>query len=383
MTDALPSSTPSSTDVLIVGAGIAGASLAAALAPYRRVLLIEAEEAPGYHATGRSAAFWHETYGGAGVQPLSIASFDFLDNPPREFSDRGFLSPRTALNIGRREDAGAVDAFTARFAAQGVSIERMSGAAIEHLVPGIRPEWSEAAYEPACSDIDVGALHAAYLRAAMRGGASLATRARLGGARRTGSGWEVRLDSGTIHADLIVNAAGAWADRVAEACGAAPLGIQPYRRTVVQLRLGVPVPANLPLVVHLGGDFYFKGESEGRIWLTPHDETPSAPCDAAPDEIDVAVAIDRLQQVVDWPVAAVERKWAGLRSFAPDRLPVFGADPHQPGFVWCAGQGGFGIQTSPAIAALLAAELGAPAPEGVIAAVDAVPFAPSRFARSI
>lgn len=379
MTDALPSS----TDVLIVGAGIAGASLAAALAPHRRVLLIEAEEAPGYHATGRSAAFWHETYGGAGVQPLSIASFGLLDNPPSEFSDRGFLSPRTALNLGRREDAAVVDAFTARFAAQGVPIERMSGAAIERLVPDIRPEWSEAAYEPACSDIDVGALHLAYLRAAVRGGAALATRTQLKRARRIASGWEVRLDSATIHADLIVNAAGAWADHVAEACGAAPLGIQPYRRTVVQLRLGVPVPASLPLVVHLGGDFYFKGESEGRIWLSPHDETPSPPCDAAPDEIDVAVAIDRLQQVVDWPVAAVERKWAGLRSFAPDRLPVFGADPRQPGFVWCAGQGGFGIQTSPAIAALLAAQLGAPAPGGAIGAVDAAPFAPSRFARSI
>lgn len=383
MNDAPPSSAPSSTDVLIVGAGIAGASLAAALAPHRRVLLIEAEDAPGYHATGRSAAFWHETYGGAGVQPLSIASFGLLDHPPRDFSDRGFLSARTALNIGRREDAAAVDAFTARFAAQGVRIERLSGSAIERLVPGIRPEWSEAAFEPACSDIDVAALHAAYLRVAMRGGATLATRARLDGARRTASGWEVRLDSGTIHADLIVNAAGAWADRVAEACGAAPLGIQPYRRTVVQLRLGVPVPASLPLVVHLGGNFYFKGESEGRIWLTPHDETPSEPCDAAPDEIDVAVAIDRLQQVVDWPVAAVERKWAGLRSFAPDRLPVFGADPQQPGFVWCAGQGGFGIQTSPAIAALLAAELGAPVPGGAIGAIDAAPFAPSRFSGSI
>ena len=213
----------------------------------------------------------------------------------------------------------------------------------------------------------------------MRGGATLATRARFEGARRTGSGWDVRLGNETIRAEIIVNAAGAWADGVAEACGAAPLGIQPYRRTVAQVRLDVPVPASLPLVVHIGGDFYFKGASEGRIWLSPHDETPSEPCDAAPDEIDVAIAIDRLQQVVDWPVAAVERKWAGLRSFAPDRLPVFGADPHQPGFVWCAGQGGFGIQTSPAIAALLAAELGAPAPQGAVATVDPAPFAPSRF----
>ena len=376
MTDALPSS----TDVLIVGAGIAGASLAAALAPCRQVLMIEAEDAPGYHATGRSAAFWHETYGGAGVQPLSIASFGLLKDPPHEFSGRGFLSPRTALNIARGRDVAMVDAFAVHFAAQGVPVERMSGPAIGRLVPGIRPEWSEAAFEASCSDIDVAALHAAYLRAAARRGAALATRARLTGARRTGRGWDVQLGNETIHATVIVNAAGAWADGVAETCGVAPIGIRPYRRTVAQVRLGVPVPASLPLVIHVGGDFYFKGESEGRIWLSPHDETPSEPCDAAPDEIDVAVAIDRLQQVVDWPVAAVERKWAGLRSFAPDRLPVFGADPRQPDFVWCAGQGGFGIQTAPAIAALLAAELGAPVPEGAIGAVDPAPFAPSRFA---
>ncbi|WP_257549649.1 FAD-binding oxidoreductase [Sphingopyxis sp. DBS4] len=376
MTDALPSS----TDVLIVGAGIAGASLAAALAPYRRILMIEAEDAPGYHATGRSAAFWQETYGGPGVQPLSIASFDDLQNPPSEFSARGFLSPRTAVNLARRGDAAAVDAFVAGFAAGGVPMERMSATGIARLVPGIRPEWSEAAFEASCSDIDVGGLHAAYLRAAKRAGAGLATRARLDSARSTGAGWEVRLGDETVRANLIVNAAGAWADRVAEACGAAPLGIQPYRRTVIQLRLDYPVPASLPLVIDIGGNFYFKGESEGRIWLSPHDETPSPPCDAAPEELDVALAIERLRQVVDWPVAAVERKWAGLRSFAPDRLPVFGADACVPGFVWCAGQGGFGIQTSPAISALLAAELGAPAPEGAIGRVDPAPYAPSRLA---
>jgi D-arginine dehydrogenase len=376
MTDALPSS----TDVLIVGAGIAGASLAAALAPYRRILMIEAEDVPGYHATGRSAAFWQETYGGPGVQPLSIASFDALQNPPSEFSEHGFLSTRSAVNLARRGDAAAVDAFVAGFAAGGVPMERMSANGIARLVPGIRPEWSEAAFEASCSDIDVGGLHAAYLRAARRAGAMLATRARLDDARRAGTGWEVRLGGETVHANLIVNAAGAWADRVAEACGAAPLGIQPYRRTVIQLRLDYPVPASLPLVIDIGGAFYFKGESEGRIWLSPHDETPSPPCDAAPEELDVALAIERLRQVVDWPVAAVERKWAGLRSFAPDRLPVFGADACVPGFVWCAGQGGFGIQTSPAISALLAAELGAPAPEGAIGRVNPAPYAPSRLA---
>ena len=370
---------PSATDVLIVGAGIAGASLAAALAPSRRVMLVEAEDAPGYHATGRSAAFWHESYGGAGVQPLTRASLEMLDNPPAEFSDRGFLLPRGALTLGERSEAAAVDAFAAEFAARGVDVVRMSGAAVAAKIPGLRAEWSEAAYEAACRDIDVGALHAAYLRAAKRAGATLVTRAPLRRARRVGDGWDVELGDERVRAALIVNAAGAWSDEVAAACGIAPVGIQPYRRTVMQVRLGVPVPADLPLVVHVGGEFYFKGQSEGRVWLTPHDETPTAPHDAAPEELDVALAIDRMQSVVDWPVVAVERKWAGLRSFAPDRLPVFGADRHERAFIWCAGQGGFGIQTSPAIAALLAAQLGAPAPVGAIADIDPAPFAPSRF----
>lgn len=375
MTDA----PPSAIDVLIVGAGIAGASLAAALAPWRRVMLIEAEDTPGYHATGRSAAFWHETYGGARVQPLSVASFATLHDPAPAFSEHGFLSPRAALTIGRASEAAAVDDFTAEFIAKGVDIARLSGPAIADKIPGVRPEWTAAAYEGACSDIDVAALHAAYLRAARRAGAIVATRAPLERARRVGDVWQAMVGGQAVRAAVIVNAAGAWADRVAAACGAAPIGIQPYRRTVIQLRLGVPVPADLPLVIHIGGEFYFKGESEGRVWLSPHDETPVDPHDAAPEEIDVAIAIDRMQAVVDWPIAAVERKWAGLRSFAPDRIPVFGADPHQPGFVWCAGQGGFGIQTAPAIAALLAAELGAPPPAGAIANVDASPFAASRF----
>lgn len=371
---------PSATDVLIVGAGIAGASLAAALSPWRRILLVEAEDAPGYHATGRSAAFWHETYGGAAVQPLSAASFGALNDPAPDFAERGFLSPRTALTLGRRSEAGAVDAFAAEFTAKGVDVIRMAGDEIAARVPGVRPEWSDAAYEAACSDIDVGRLHAACLRAARKGGAVLATRAPLRSARRLGSGWDVRLGDDHVRAGLIVNAAGAWADEVAMACGIAPIGIQPYRRTVIQLRLGVPVPAELPLVVHVGGDFYFKGESEGRIWLSPHDETPTDPHDAAPEEIDVALAIERLQSVVDWPIDAVERKWAGLRSFAPDRAPVFGVDRHEPAFIWCAGQGGFGIQTAPAIAGLLAAQLGAPAPVGDIGRVDVSPYTPTRFA---
>ncbi|MEQ8309640.1 MAG: FAD-binding oxidoreductase [Sphingopyxis sp.] len=370
---------PSATDILIVGAGIAGASLAAALAPWRRVVLIEAEDAPGYHATGRSAAFWHESYGGAGVQPLTRASLKALDRPPPEFADRGFLAPRTALTIGQAKDAAAVDAFVAEFAAKGVDVERISGAAMAEYIPGLRPQWSEAAFEAACRDIDVGRLHAAFLRAAKRAGATLVRRAPLRRARRVGQGWEAEVGGSTVHAALLVNAAGAWADQVAAAAGIAPVGIRPYRRTMLQVRLAMPVPATLPLVVDVGGSFYFKGESEARVWLTPHDETPVEPHDVVPEDIDVAMAIDRLQSVVDWPVARIERRWAGLRSFTPDRLPVFGADRNEPRFIWCAGQGGFGIQTAPAIAGLLAAQLGAPAPVDAIAAVDPSPYAPSRF----
>lgn len=370
---------PSSTDVLIVGAGIAGASLAASIAPYRSVLLIEAEDMPGYHATGRSAAFWHESYGGVQIQPLSAASFDLLAAPPTEFSERGFLTPRAALTLGHKSEASAIDGFVAEFAAKGVDVVRMRDADVAAKVPGIRPDWSDAAYEAACSDIDVGGLHTAYLRAARRAGAVLATRASLTSARRCGEGWEVVVGNTAIRASLIVNAAGSWADAVATACSVQPLGIRPYRRTVLQLRLGVSTPAELPLVIHVGGTFYFKGEGLGRVWLSPHDETPSAPCDAAPDEIDVAIAIERMQAVVDWPIAAVERKWAGLRSFASDRLPVLGSDPREPRFIWCAGQGGFGIQTSPAIGALLAAELGARLPDNAIGRVDPAPYAASRF----
>ena len=155
---------------------------------------------------------------------------------------------------------------------------------------------------------------------------------------------------------MLVNAAGAWADKVAALAGERPVGIRPYRRTLVQLRVDPPAPAGLPLVVDAAGRFYFKPEAGGRLWLSPHDETPCEPCDCAPEELDVAVAIDRLREVVDWRVRAVERKWAGLRSFAPDRLPVYGFSPSRRGFFWCAGQGGFGIQTAPA-AARLAADL--------------------------
>jgi D-arginine dehydrogenase len=229
--------------------------------------------------------------------------------------------------------------------------------------------------EPDCRDIDVAGLHQHYLTAAKRGGVQVVCSARLTSVGHDRSGWRLTFADGReIAASVLVNAAGAWADPVAELAGVRPLGITPYRRTVAQVRT-VPAPsAGLPLVLDLGEQFYFKPES-GRLWLSPHDETPSLPCDAAAEELDVAVAIDRLSQVVDWHVERVERRWAGLRSFAPDRLPVYGFDSGRENFFWFAGQGGFGIQTAPAAAKLAAGLLTG----HVGGSIDPQRYSPRRF----
>lgn len=366
-------------DVAIIGAGMAGASLAAALAPRLRVLILEAEDHPGYHATGRSAAFWTETYGGAGVQPLTSASGPFLAAPPQTFSDRSFLRPRGALMIGQAEQAGLADAFLAAFAGSGVDLIRVEGAALTRHLPGLRPDWQIGIVEASNADIDVAALHQAYMRSARRAGADLVTRAPVTHLARGASGWTLRAGAGVYQAGRVVNAAGAWATSVARMAGARDIAIAPKKRTMVQVRLGRAIDPGLPLVIDLAGRFYFKPEGTHRVWISPHDETPSVPCDAAPDEEDVARAIARFDAVMDWPIAAVERSWAGLRSFAPDRAPVFGADPDCPGFFWCAGQGGAGIQTAPAIAALLSALILDEPPAAPYARVDVACYAPGRF----
>lgn len=355
-------------DIAIVGGGIAGASLAALAAPHASVLLLEAEEQPGYHSTGRSAAFWSETYGGPGIQPLTTASHGGI---------APFLEPLGSLHIGRADEAAAIDAFLAEFEGSGVALSACDPRA---LIPGLRPEWTLGVSEPSCAYIDVAAMHADYLAQARRAGARVVTDARMTGAARTGADWRIDSSAGGFAAGVLVNAAGAWADEVAVVAGARPIGIQPYRRTLVQLRTDPVPPEGLPHVAHIGGDFYLKPEAGGRLWVSPHDEIPTEPCDAQPEEIDVAIAIDRLEHVVDWRVAALERKWAGLRSFAPDRLPVYGFDPATPGFFWFAGQGGFGIQTAPAAAMLAAALLLDRKPDAAVRAIDPGRYSPARFA---
>lgn len=344
-------------DIAIIGAGIAGASLAAEISAHKTVLLIEAEAHPGYHSTGRSAAFWDESYGGPAVQPLTTASGPFLANPPGDFHAGPLMHPRGALHLGTDEHILLADALLTDFADSGVRFDRLDRQGIEVRVPGLLPAWTSGLWEPDCCDIDVGALHGAYLRQAKRQNVVLQCNARLQSARWNAGHWDLATTGASFTADMIVNAAGAWADEVAQIAQVRPLGIQPYRRTIAQLSVSPAAPANLPLVIGLDSSFYFKPDTGGTLWLSPHDETPTPPCDTAPEELDVALAIARLQEVVDWDIRRVEHKWAGLRSFAPDRKPVIGRDPVNPSFFWLAGQGGFGIQTAPAAAKLAASML--------------------------
>ena len=365
-------------DVLIVGGGIAGASLAVRLAGSMRVLVVEAEDMCGRHATGRSAAFWQASLGGdTPERKLSLISKGMFDaNWPG--GDTPLLRPRGAVHLTGPcgESFDEIGDLSGQFAP--VHLDR---AGLDTLIPGMREQWTGAWYEASCADIEVAAFHNACLAAARRKGAEIRTNVSMLSARRLAGSWEVETGGGTIRAATLVNAAGAWGDQVAERAGAAPMRLQPKRRTVVQLRVGRRGLRDLPFVTDSHESFYFKGEGDNSVWVCPLDETLVAPCDAAPEELDVAVAIDRFERAVDWPVEAVERKWAGLRTFAPDRGMKFGFDPDAEGFFWCVGQGGMGIQTAPAASLLCAALIRGEAMPEELAGVAAEDFAP-RLSRS-
>jgi D-arginine dehydrogenase len=359
------------TDILIVGGGIAGASLGARLASRRRVMLIEAEDVCGRHATGRSAAFWQASLGGdTPERRLSLASKPMFD-AGWPGSAAPLLRRRGALHLTGPCGEQLRDAAT--LSGDDAPV-RLARGEVDRMLPGLREQWTGAWFEASCADIDVAAFHAACLAAVRRHDGEIRTDAALLAAARDGAGWRVETSAGAIQAGLLVNAAGAWGDEIARRSGVAGLGLEPRRRTVVQLRVGRSGLRDVPFVTDLHQSFYFKGESDTSVWVCPLDETLTDPCDAAPEEIDVAVAIDRFSKAVDWPVEAVEHKWAGLRTFAPDRRMKFGFDAQADSFFWCVGQGGMGIQTAPA-ASLLCASLilGDPVTLG---GIDPADFAP-------
>jgi D-arginine dehydrogenase len=362
-----------SIDVLIVGGGIAGASLGARLAGSMKVVIIEAEDLCGRHATGRSAAFWQASLGGdTPERRLSLASKPMFDvNWPG--SETPLLRARGAVHLTR---AGGED-FEDIGELSGEYVPCYLGRSeLDSLIPGLREQWTGAWYESSCADIEVAAFHNGCLGATRRQGGAIRTDAALLSARREGRSWRVETSAGPVEAGLLVNAAGAWGDQVAERSHVAPIGLRPKRRTVVQLRVGRTGLRDLPFVTDSHESFYFKGEGDNSVWVCPLDETLVDPCDAAPEEIDVATAIDRFEKAVDWPVEAVERKWAGLRTFAPDRRMKFGFDPQVDGFFWCVGQGGMGIQTAPAASLLCASLIKGEAMPNELAGIDPADFAP-------
>ena len=373
--------TASQPDILIIGAGIAGASAAAELARTHRVLLLEGEDAPGYHSTGRSAAVFSETYGNEAVRALSRASRDFLYRPPADFSPNPLVKRRSWLHVASASQAPALERFLAA-ADVATRVRWVRPQEAQALSPLLRPETTAAggAYEEDAADIDVHALHHGYLRLFRHHRGTLLTGAQVTGVARMGAQWRVESTVGEFHVGTVINAAGAWADRIAGLAGIAPLQIQACRRTAALIELADgEISDSWPLTIDMEEAYYFKPDA-GLILLSPADETPVEPCDIQPDELDVAIAVDRLEKATRVTVKRVRRQWAGLRSVAPDRSPVIGFDPAAPGFFWLAGQGGYGIQTAPAAAALAAAFVRDEAMPPMLASIDPAVVSPARFA---
>jgi D-arginine dehydrogenase len=343
-------------DFIVIGAGIAGASIAYELARSRRVCLIEGEVRPGLHATGRSAALFAPTYGGREIRALTRASRAFFDAPPAGFAEYPLLQDRGCLYIAREDQAERLGAMVDTIRASGGDVSLIDKQEALARVPLLRKNYvATAAFDPDAMDIDVNSLQQGFLRGAKDAGATLVTSNWITGARRRNGMWHVDLRDGPVAAPVLINAGGAWADEVARICHARPIGLQPLRRTA--LLVDAPAGASIegwPAVIDTDEQFYFKPDAT-KLLLSPADETPQEPGDAQPEKLDVAVGVDRVEAALDIDVRRVGHSWAGLRTFSPDRVPVVGFDPQSAGFFWCAGQGGYGIQTAPAMARTAAA----------------------------
>ena len=371
-------------DIIILGAGMAGASAAAHLAPHAQVLLVEAEDLPGRHATGRSAATFFETYGNASVRALVRASRGFLLAPPEGFASVPLMTPRAALFIATQAQLPRLHELREDAAVAAVTCPIDRGAALA-LVPILRPEHlAGAVLDRSGFDMDVDALLQGYLRSARAAGARLLTDAGFDPQIEfTGQVWRVHCRHGLLEAPLLLNAAGAWADVLARRAGVQTIGLQPLRRSALIIAAPAAIdPARWPMVIDIDEQFYFKPDA-GRLLLSPANEDPSPPCDAVPDELDLAIAVDRFERATTHPVERILRRWAGLRSFVPDRTPVVGFAADVPSFFWLAAQGGYGIETAPALGALAASlVLGQGTPADLARhGVDAALLDPARLRR--
>jgi D-arginine dehydrogenase len=368
------------TDFAVIGGGIAGISAAAHLAPHGSVTLLEGESGLAYHTSGRSAAMLVEDYGSDGARPLVKAARPFLEDPPEGSADSPLLSDRAVLWISRRGQLDILEKQAAEAQERGARCLMLSPSEAMEQVPVLREDWlGGALYEPSGADIDVAGLHQAFVRIARSHGAEIRTGSRVSAIEPKSGKWLVHTDNETIEAGAIVNAAGAWGDRVAVMAGIEPIGLQPMRRTAFMVP-GSAESSGWPMVVESEERFYFRPDGV-QFLCSLAEEVPSEPMDARPLMEDVALAIERINEATTLGIRTVNSQWTGLRTFAPDRDLVIGEDPTAPGFHWLVGQGGIGIQTSPGygrLLACLATGTGLP-PHFLEAGVDPRRTSPARF----
>ena len=343
-------------DIIIIGAGIAGAAAAHWLAPHARILMLERESQPGYHATGRSAALFMESYGPPQVRALTRASRAFFESPPPGFAAHPLLTPRGTLTVAAPGLETALQAEWDTLHAQCPRLRRITPAEALQLLPVLRPEQiAGALHDPDPADIDVHTLHQGYLRTLRQAGGTLLNTADVTALARQGDVWRLQTSAGACEAPIVVNAAGAWADVVAQRAGVAPLGLQPRRRSAFTFAppAGVDIHA-WPMAIGAEEDWYLKPDA-GQLLGSPANADPVEPHDVQAEELDVAIGIDQIQRMTTLEIRRPSHTWAGLRTFAPDGELINGFDPAVPGFFWLAGQGGYGIQTSAAMGMAAAA----------------------------
>ena len=368
------------TDFVVIGGGFAGIASAAHLAPHGSVVLLEMESSLAYHTSGRSAAMLVENYGSAGSRPLVRGARAFLENPPEGSVDAPLLSDRGVMWVADSKGLRDLEAKAEMGRANGAENELIDREEVMLRMPAMRPEWvAGGLFEPSGADIDVAALHQAFVRIARSHDAEVVTSSPVSSITRRGSKWLVRAGTRSWVTPTVINASGAWGDVVAELAGVAPIGLQPYRRTAFMVP-GSEESAGWPMVVETHENWYLRPDGV-QFLCSLAEEVPSEPTDPRPRMEDVALAIERINEATTLGIRTVNSQWTGLRTFAPDRDLVIGEDPTAAGFHWLVGLGGIGVQTSPAYGALLASlAIGQPVPEALArAGVDPERTSPARF----